>query len=304
MKKIIYLKEIKKTLHPDKITLKIEYYFRRVFNIIKKEKIEDIEIWYLPININDKLKKIENAFDKILNMQNTYVLAESLKNKKIYNILNAKKIEYLNTNKIKKVLSIQVLEYILSIQKREIQNSEVSILANDNSNINVYVIEKIARNALNVKIISNKIHKFKKLEEKLYNEHGIAIQFSNSYKKSLLKSNIIINLDFDEIDLNEYLIYDRAIIINCTNQNIKIKSKLFNGVVINNFNVNLKKDLIEKFKKLEIYNNFSNIDLIASILEQKDYMTNLDDYSVKIKSLYGNNGQISKNELKLYLTKK
>lgn len=304
MNKIVYLKEIDKSLYLNKITLKIQYWFKRVFNIIKKVKIENVEIWNLPINSDDNVKKIQKVFAKLLNSQNFYVLSQNLENKKIYNVLNDKEIKYLKTGKIKKLLSIKILEYILSIQKREIQNTEVNILVKESSNINSYIIEEIAKNALNVKIISNNIYKFKKIEEKLYDEYGIAIQFSNSYKKSLSKSNIIINLDFDEIDLNEYLIYDRAIIINCINQNIKIKSKLFNGVVINSVNISFNQELKDKFKNLGLYNDFSCLVLLASVLEQENYKTDINNYLVKIKNLYGNNGQISKNELKLYLTKK
>lgn len=304
MNKIVYLKEIDKSLYLNKITLKIQYWFKRVFNIIKKVKIENVEIWNLPIKSDDNIKKIQKVFAKLLNSQNFYVLSQNLENKKIYNVLNDKEIKYLKTGKIKKLLSIKILEYILSIQKRKIQNTEVNILVKESSNINSYIIEEIAKNALNVKIISNNIYKFKKIEEKLYDEYGIAIQFSNSYKKSLSKSNIIINLDFDEIDLNEYLIYDRAIIINCINQNIKIKSKLFNGVVINSVNISFNQELKDKFKNLGLYNDFSCLVLLASVLEQENYKTDINNYLVKIKNLYGNNGQISKNELKLYLTKK
>lgn len=304
MNKIVYLKEIDKSLYLNKITLKIQYWFKRVFNIIKKVKIENVEIWNLPIKSDDNIKKIQKVFAKLLNSQNFYVLSQNLENKKIYNVLNDKEIKYLKTGKIKKLLSIKILEYILSIQKKEIQNTEVNILVKESSNINSYIIEEIAKNALNVKIISNNIYKFKKIEEKLYDEYGIAIQFSNSYKKSLSKSNIIINLDFDEIDLNEYLIYDRAIIINCINQNIKIKSKLFNGVVINSVNISFNQELKDKFKNLGLYNDFSSLILLASVLEQENYKTDINNYLVKIKNLYGNNGQISKNELKLYLTKK
>lgn len=304
MNKIVYLKEIDKSLYLNKITLKIQYWFKRVFNIIKKVKIENVEIWNLPIKSDDNIKKIQKVFTKFLNSENVYVLSQNLENKKIYNVLNDKEIKYLKTGKIKKLLSIKILEYILSIQKRKIQNTEVNILVKESSNINSYIIEEIAKNVLNVKIISNNIYKFKKIEEKLYDEYGIAIQFSNSYKKSLSKSNIIINLDFDEIDLNEYLIYDRAIIINCINQNIKIKSKLFNGVVINSVNISFNQELKDKFKTLGLYNDFSSLVLLASVLEQENYKTDINNYLVKIKNIYGNNGQISKNELKLYLTKK
>ena len=304
MNKIVYLKEIDKSLYLNKITLKIQYWFKRVFNIIKKVKIENVEIWNLPIKSDDNIKKIQKVFAKFLNSENVYVLSQNLENKKIYNVLNDKEIKYLKTGKIKKLLSIKILEYILSIQKRKIQNTEVNILVKESSNINSYIIEEIAKNALNVKIISNNMYKFKKIEEKLYDEYGIAIQFSNSYKKSLSKSNIIINLDFDEIDLNEYLIYDRAIIINGINQNIKIKSKLFNGVVINSVNISFNQELKDKFKTLGLYNDFSSLILLASVLEQENYKTDINNYLVKIKNIYGNNGQISKNELKLYLTKK
>ena len=286
MNKIVYLKEIDKSLYLNKITLKIQYWLKRVFNIIKKVKIENVEIWNLPINSDDNVKKIQKVFAKLLNSQNFYVLSQNLENKKIYNVLNDKEIKYLKTGKIKKLLSIKILEYILSIQKREIQNTEVNILVKESSNINSYIIEEIAKNALNVKIISNNIYKFKKIEEKLYDEYGIAIQFSNSYKKSLSKSNIIINLDFDEIDLNEYLIYDRALIINCTNQNIKIKSKLFNGVVINSVNISFNQELKDKFKNLGLYNDFSSLILLASVLEQENYKTDINNYLVKIKNLY------------------
>ena len=297
MNKIVYLKEIDKSLYLNKITLKIQYWFKRVFNIIKKVKIENVEIWNLPIKSDDNIKKIQKVFAKFLNSENVYVLSQNLENKKIYNVLNDKEIKYLKTGKIKKLLSIKILEYILSIQKRKIQNTEVNILVKESSNINSYIIEEIAKNALNVKIISNNMYKFKKIEEKLYDEYGIAIQFSNSYKKSLSKSNIIINLDFDEIDLNEYLIYDRAIIINCINQNIKIKSKLFNGVVINSVNISFNQELKDKFKTLGLYNDFSSLILLASVLEQENYKTDINNYLVKIKNIYGNNGQISKNEL-------
>ena len=97
MNKIVYLKEIDKSLYLNKITLKIQYWFRRVFNIIKKVKIENVEIWNLPINSDDNVKKIQKVFAKLLNSQNFYVLSQNLENKKIYNVLNDKEIKYLKT---------------------------------------------------------------------------------------------------------------------------------------------------------------------------------------------------------------
>ena len=47
--------------------------------------------------------------------------------------------------------------------------------------IMVQGIKEIAKLVKNLKIVSINIYKFRKLEEKLYNELGIAIQFSNSF---------------------------------------------------------------------------------------------------------------------------
>ena len=65
MNKIVYLKEIDKSLYLNKITLKIQYWFKRVFNIIKKVKIENVEIWNLPIKSDDNIKKNTKSICKV-----------------------------------------------------------------------------------------------------------------------------------------------------------------------------------------------------------------------------------------------
>ena len=76
------------------------------------------------------------------------------------------------------------------------------------------LIVLIARKVKRLTIVSNNINKFRYLEEKLYNEYGIAIELSNNRRKSLLNSNIIINVDFEEEMVNKYNINSKAIIIN------------------------------------------------------------------------------------------
>ena len=82
----------------------------------------------------------------------------------------------------------------------------------------------------------------------------------------LIKSKIIINLDFNELDISEYRIDNDAIIINCFKERIKIKSKLFNGIVVNNYKIELSKEMKDKFKKANLFNEYNNFILYASII--------------------------------------
>ena len=204
--------------------------------------------------------------------------------------------------KVKKLLLIYALEYISSLQKKDINLLDVTILVKDNSDINLFLIEEIAKLVKSLKIVSINIYKFRKLEEKLYNELGIAIQFSNSYKKSLEKANIIINLDYSEIEINEYNICNNAIIINCTKNNIKIKSRLFEGININSYDINMNKEIINNFKRIHIYENYKKLILYAGIIEKDNDFSvsynNLKEDKVSIINFIGNNGIINKKEFK------
>ena len=274
-----------------------------MFNIVTKKYIGEANIWILPIKEKYCMDKLEKILKKnLICTENIYVISNELEKNKIYKYMNLLKIEYLTEEKIKKVLLINILKYISKIQKKDISNIELSILVNNISEINMFLIEELSKLIKSVKIISLNIHKFKGLEEKLYNKYGIAIQFSNSYKKSLEKSKIILNLDFSEIEINEYKIFDRAIIINCITDNIKIKSKLFNGLTINSWEINFRKEIIDKLKTDQIYYNFKKLILYASIIEkEKDILKMFEKIEldkVRITNLIGNNGYINKKEIK------
>ena len=122
-----------------------------------------------------------------------------------------------------------------------------------------------------------------------------------SYKKSLKKSKFIINLDFNQIEINEYEIFEKAIIINCIKDEIKIKSMLFNGTIINSYDIGYKKDFIDSFKQRKIYEDFSRLMLYASLIENKENIFEICDKlekdEVRIINLIGNSGIINKKEL-------
>lgn len=311
MDNIIYIKKVddyneifkKKHRRMPMILKKLAFLYKNIFNIITKKKLEDSNIWILPIQekySDNKMNSLLKKFAK--NFGNIFVISNDLRNNHLYKLMHLYDIDYLRGERLKTFLSIKILEYINNIQNNELENIEVTVLVNDVSELNAYIIEKISKLVKSIKVVSPNIYKFKNLEEKLYNEYGIAIQFSNSYRKSLAKSKYIINLDFSQIDLNEYEIFNKAIIINCLEDNIKIKSKLFNGIVINSCNIKFKKEIRDKFKKIDIYHKYNSLLLYESTINQEKSFNKiwerLEEDKVIISNLIGNNGVINKKEFK------
>lgn len=310
-KQVIFLKETSSyddALKKDNKKLplflkKLTFLYKYTFNIVTKKKISDNEIWILPIKEKYSFPKIEKILQKELkNKENIYLLSNELKESKINLIMEEHNIEYLAEEKIKKILIFEILKYIVDLQNTEMSDLEITVLVNSTSDINMYLVEELAKQVKTLKIVSLNIYKFKNLEEKLYSEYGIPIQFSNSYRKSLEKSKLIINIDFNEFEINEYEIFDKAIIINCIKDNIKIKSRLFNGIVINSLEIKLKKEIIDSFKQMDLYCCYKNLLLYASIIEKEENIFNIHERinhdNINIVNLIGNNGLINKKEIK------
>jgi len=307
-KQVIYLKEansyqdlLKKEYKKVPIFFKkIIFLYKNIFNIVTKKKIYNKEIWILPIKEKYSLNKLEKILKKDLQGQdNIYLVSNELKESKICLLMDEQNIKYITQEKLKKYLIFNILKYILNLQNEEMSNIDLTILVNDTSNIKMYLIEELAKQTKNLKIVSLNIYKFKNIEEKLYNEYGIAIQFSNSYRKSLEKSKLIINLDFNELEINEYEIFDKAIIINCIEENIRIRKKFFNGIIINSCDIEYKKELINQFKEMNIHKNYTKFMCYAGIIEEKSIMEvyrRVEEDKVSVIGLIGNKGVINKNE--------
>jgi len=76
------------------------------------------------------------------------------------------------------------------------------------------LIIDIAKHVKTLNVITNHIDKCKEIENYLCNEFGILINISNNKKISLSNSQIILNFDFSEEVLNQYVISDKTVIIN------------------------------------------------------------------------------------------
>lgn len=278
---------------------------KKFFNIIDIKKVDDKTICYLPFFTDKKVKRINRVskkLNKILykNDVQNIVLSEKLyKQEELKNILYSNNINILNGRKLFNYLAYETLEYILEKQERNLKETEVSILVNDNNDINLKNISLIANEAKRINIITNNINKFRVIEKNLLNEAGIMIRITNNCKQALSNSRIILNMDFPEELLNKYNIFRKAILINLNNE-IKQLPKKFQGINIKG----IKCHIPEQYKMDMFENEVVYESIIINLKDFSNIRNQIVKDSVSVESLIGYNGKISNEEFsKIHLTK-
>ena len=137
------------------------------------------------------------------------------------------------------------------------------------------------------------------MEEKFLNEYETIITVTNNKKKSLKRAKIIVNIDFENETLKKYNINRKAIIIN-VEKDIIIESNTFDGININNLDINISQELKAFFEEYNLLNKTSLTILYESILNKKDSLENIKERikkdGVNIIRLIGNNGLIDERE--------
>lgn len=213
----------------------------KIFNIV--ELIEDKII--LPIA---KDEKIDNKKAKILALKTKKILektgckkicvSKKIKEQTEYiNDLRIFNIEIIEGKWLFSILINKILDYITNKNKIKKSDTTISILINKLDKDYIYEhIKNIIKEYKTVNIITNNTSKFKKLEEEIYQKDGIMINISNNKKKSLVRSKIILNIDFSNELVNQYNLPENSIIININNK-VKIAKKRFNGININDYEI-------------------------------------------------------------------
>jgi len=281
---IVYIKEL------ENITLK-----NRLFNTIETKTAENKIIYELPIKSFNN-KKTNLIAKKLCNKLSTesiknVVLSNSLLEcKTLKQMLKANGINILDGTKLYKILLPKILETICTYRNTNLQEEKISILINENDEININNILELAKNVKSLNIVTKDTLKFKKIVEYLYEEFGIIIKLSNNLKKDLLNSNIIINIDFSEEVINKYVINPKAVIINIPS-GINIYSKKFIGININSYNI-----IIPKEYKLAGFENKYIYDGIIYSNSSKEAKEKIKKDNIKILNFIGKNGLINKKE--------
>lgn len=269
--------------------------FKTKFSRLKEEKYEDKILVKLPNLENKTLNKLSKYIKQ--NCICMVCASDSLLNNSIF-------MEYIKNEKVKlfdgkwlfKILAIKTCEYIVENKKEMMEYQEISILSNKINDIVLYTIRSLADKVKIINILTTDSYKFKKLEKELYEKYGIIINMNNNYKKSLLKSDIILNFDFSEDELNKYIFPKRASIINFEGD-IKINTKSFEGINANFFEISMPKKYL---KYLLYFKRFNTSNLYESFIYKNTNPANIikeiENDEVNIPFLLGKNGKIRKNE--------
>ncbi len=280
-----------------KLLKKIIYFFRRKLFLILEKNIEDRKLYVLP-NLNKKYIKKLNKIIKV-RCVNTVVLSETLrKNNEFIEKISINDINILNGNWIYKYIEENILEAIVNLKNEKMYMQEVSILVNNLKEIDIDNIKNIAKKVRVLNIITAKAGMLKKVEKNIYEEEGILINVNNNYKKSLIKSDIIINEDFSLEELNNYNLPKKACIVNI-GKNIKILSKCFEGINVLSFDINIPKRFIKSAMELK---DFKSSILYESFIYKRTSIRNIrkeiENDKIRILNLYGQSGMIRKSEYK------
>lgn len=314
---IFYIKEIfnEKEIFNDtsrlpsflkKIAIK---FFKLTNTIIVKENIAILPYFANELNklSNKKLNKLFKKIHKLLLNENVQTIAISNLLSNLENIDTFKNSFYSNNYNILdgrwlfKHLSFEILEYISKETKKPLNEMEVSILTNAYNDFIKENIKLLSQNIKNLNIVTSNIEFFKPLTQELYNSFGISIRISNNKKKILTNSDVILNFDFPDVILNKFALPLDGVIINY-NSKIKLRNKLFNGLNVSYYTINVHKELIENFKSVNLLNSF-NLEVLYESLyfNETSYskmLSHFIDDSLVVTSLQGNNGKISKKEYK------
>lgn len=208
---------------------------RKIFNIVEleqnrvilpitKSEIENGKLSQKKAQILAKniVKKLKNAIG------NNVILSKEIKKQKnLVNYLYSQNMNIIDGKWLFGILSDEAITYVVNKKKMKKEKLNVSILVNDVEDYVLENIKLIVRKYKRVNIVTNHLEKFKKLEKEIFEKDGIMVTVTNNKKKSLTKSNVILNYDFPTELINKYKIYDEAIILN-VKQNVSISSKRFN----------------------------------------------------------------------------
>ena len=314
----------------NEIIYKCIFYYMKIFNKNIK-KIIDLDDDGLKLNIlyiinekNEKLKFVEN--NKIKNRLISKINIRREKNRNLRLLRNIKKIKkynfknvilsnnLFNDEKSKKIfinnniniiegkflyesLLYKSIEYISNIQRMDMEKYEISILIKYKNNIRVSGIIELAKKCKIINLITDNIRQFGRLGKELKKEYGIILNVTTNKDKTLLNSNIIINLDFLLDEFSQCAMPRKAIIFNIRN-NLKIYSNFFEGINITDYLIYLPQKYNKIVKLLEDVNPILLYEaiIIENNLIQSEIERKLKFDSVEIKCFLGNNGIIRGRE--------
>ncbi len=164
-----------------RILICINFSFKKFSAKLEIEKIkEESFLCIIPLDI-DKIKytnsnkfvnylykKCVNNIEKTVNRYDVKFIILSKKVKGLEEIKNmciCNNINILNGKYLFKIMIINVLEHILNIRNEKLENQNIHIVVNQNSEMNINLIEYISGKVKSANIVTKQIRNFRKTRE-------------------------------------------------------------------------------------------------------------------------------------------
>ena len=259
---------------------------KKILNKIEIEEYENGNKYTIPKFNKKLLEKLKED-----NIKNIVVAKKDKENIEFLNNIYSNNMNIIDGRILFKHLIPEIIEYISNVCKINKNDMQITILANDYSQINIFYINELITEVKSVNIVTNNINRFKQFADRLYNKEAIVVPIMNNKNKSLLNKKIILNIDFSEEQLKKYKMNRKAIIINIENNIEKVK-RTFTGVNINNYKLISKKEESE-FEENEIDESYIIMNKIQDIRKI------IIKENLQIKSFIGNRGEIDISEYEI-----
>lgn len=280
-------------------------FFRKIevrsFNdnyIIAVDNKNDIKIKKRLIKAIKKLKIEAIVFSKSLEGEFEVQIRDILNSNDNNNI----GIKIINGKKLMEYMQYEILEYIIKKRKEDIKLEDVYIVFKKDSKLDLNFLKKFIENFRMTNIVTNEVDRLKNVQDNLLENDNILISVSNNKRKALKRAKYILNVNLDKVELEKYRINRNATIINIK-ENVRYDNVSFDGININNFNIELSDEYVERFEILN--EKFENTKLYESVLINENYTNKniekiydrINNDEIKVKELIGNNGIIEDKEL-------
>ena len=192
--------------------------------------------------IQKREQKLAEKTSKIVHATNSkkIVISKELQKHTTYlNSLYTYDLDIVDGKWLFLMLLPETIKYIVDKQKLQPEQTSIHILVNDINSVIISNIKILANIYKSINIVTKHVEKLNKIEGKILETSGAMITVMNNKKKSLAKAQIIINIDFPSEIINQYVICENATIIDMCGKT-KITKKCFNGVVIQDYEIEIK----------------------------------------------------------------
>ena len=159
------------------ITIKT-YYIEKM----DKHKIfgKNVEIQNDEIKVYYKIEKEKNLnkiIKKFLKLEiNNVILDKTLwKSEKLINLLYANNINLIDGKWLKKYMTIDILNFVITQKNIRKEETEIAITVNEITELSIEIIKILSKQYKKLVVITNHIEKLRKIEKEIFEKEGILI---------------------------------------------------------------------------------------------------------------------------------